>query len=174
MRVNSYISYFRSLAVAHPLLLHDAASETEDSPATKHFIRFNTDEVITGLRTKVAFPCLGVEIYERSGGHWRGAFSVFDHAINTYNDEVRALDITEQIMSYLVPKIYQDTLNCLNPFEFIDMLQAEITSFGPIFDREFGWRCEFSFRFKNEPLINQWQALELGDYNIDYSTDFFI
>lgn len=170
------MNYFRSLAINHPLLLHDPASETNDSHATKHFTRFNTDEIITGLRTKVAFPALGVEIFEQSGGHWRGAFIVFDHARDSYNDEVRALDLTERIMRYLVPQIYQDTANCRTPFEFANMLEADVISFGPVFDREFGWRCEFGFRWKNEPLINVPlpELISAGEFNEDYNWDFNI
>ena len=169
MNTTNYINYFRGLAISHSQLLHNTASETGDAPVgTKHFARFSADEVITGLRTKLSFPALMVENYEiKTHGEnmlavrssYFGAFSIFASANpEDYNEVEAAYDLAEKILYDVLAQMYQDHYGpdadaCETPLKSIDFLKLMISPVGPVFNQEFGWRCEFEFNLNNTPLI---------------------
>ena len=63
--VGVYIGYFRQLAVSHKDIKHDPDSEINDSPiGAQHFTKFGVDEITKGLRGKIGFPCLCVQLYD--------------------------------------------------------------------------------------------------------------
>lgn len=164
MNTSTYSAYFRNLAIKHTLLRHDPLSEQGSAPGKKHFFRFSTDEIITGLRSKINFPALGLELYEKTTGNnvkgtYDGAFSVLCTAdAEDYSAVEEAYDISEKILHDILAKIYQDhygpiTSRCGTPFQFFDFDNLKIMSMGPVFDSQFGWRCEFSFRMYKEYSI---------------------
>ncbi|MFC4261908.1 hypothetical protein ACFOWM_03395 [Ferruginibacter yonginensis] len=165
MNVNNYTDYFRQMAVKHKDLRHDPASETGDAPiGSKHFGRFGSEEVITGLKSKVDWPALLVEMYEWKSkseqaysvvGDYAGGFSVYATANPENLNEVQeAFTFTESIMQDVLAKIWQDHYGpdkdmCNSPFKLFDFNSLEVMPVGPVFDRQFGWRCTFSFIFNN-------------------------
>ena len=168
MNTSTYTDYFRQLAVQHKDLLHNPASETGDAPlGQKHFFRWGTEEAVTGLRTKMSWPALGVELYEKIlggnnnslKGNYNGAFSVFCAAnVNDYQAVEAAFDQAETILHDMLAQIYQHhygplPVRCDTPFEYFDFPGCKIDPVGPVFDNQFGWRCEFSFRMNKERSI---------------------
>lgn len=165
MNVFNYTNYFRELAISHSELRHDPLSETGDAPVgSKHFGRFGSEEVIKGLNSKVDFPALLIEMYEKNlesedaysiKANFDGAFSIFATANPENLNEVEdAFILTEKIMSDCLAKIWQDHYGpdadpCNTPFKSFNFNSVKITPVGPIFIRQFGWRCEFSFDFNN-------------------------
>ncbi len=161
MKASDYTNYFRQLAVRHNKLLHNPASETGDvGIGEKHFARFGAEEVIEGLRTKVSWPALMIEMFETKtaaesvwsvrGNHF-GAFSVLASAgLENMNQQEEAYNLTEEIMYDVLAQIWQDHYGstadeCNTPFQNFDFGSLIITPVGPLFDKQFGWRCEFGF-----------------------------
>jgi len=160
--VNAYTNYFRGLAIYHKDIQHNPASETGGAaPGAKKFTRWGIDEVVTGLRTKMGWPALLLELYEvqTTGenqydikGNYNGAFTVLDRAdVNNYTSEMTAFQKTESIYRDLLKKIWQDHFGpdaefCTRVFSFFAFEKLIITPVGPLFDNQFGWRIEFSFR----------------------------
>lgn len=165
-----YTDYFRQMAVRHNLLRHNPMSETGDAAVgEKHFGRFGAEEVIEGLRTKMDWPALMIEMFEVKTnaeavyaikGNYYGAFSVFATASPTnLNEQEQAYQITLGILQDVLAQIYQDRYGpdasaCTSPFRTFNFDTLNITSVGPIFDKQFGWRCEFEFEGKNGLNIN--------------------
>lgn len=165
MNVARYTDYFRQLAVSHHQLQHDPLSETGDAPiGSKHFGRFGAEEVIQGLHGKVDWPALLIEMYENKltsedvysvKGNFAGAFSIFKTANPENLNEVEdSFAFTETIMQDCLAKIWQDHYgtnadSCTTPFKSFNFDGTQITPVGPVFDRQFGWRCEFTFDFNN-------------------------
>ncbi len=164
MILNDYISYFRNIAVSHYLIGHVPISETGDSaPGTMRFATYNAADVISKrLRTKVGFPALLAEVYDWDTkgstvydvkNNFTGGFMILDHAkSNDYADEQRALSTTETIMHQITWKMWQDHYGagkdrCQTPFQNLEM-NFDVMAVGPVFDNEFGWRVEFTFRPK--------------------------
>ena len=88
-----------------------------------------------------------------------GAFSLFATAgLDNINEQEAAYEITERIMYDVLAKIWQDHYGpnadaCTSPFSQFDFGSLAITPVGPVFDSQFGWRCEFEFNFNNTPQI---------------------
>ena len=171
MILNDYIGYFRSMAVSHYQIGHVASSETGDSlPAKMRFATYNAADVISKrMRTKVGFPALLAEVYEWDTkgstvydvkSNFIGGFMILDHArANDYADEQRALSTAEKIANEIIWKLWQDHYGpnkdrCQTPFQYLDM-NLNAMAVGPVFDNEFGWRVEFSFRPKSSIDIKQ-------------------
>lgn len=160
--VAAYINYFRGLAITHKDIQHNPASETGSAaPGAKKFTRWGVDEVVTGLRTQLGWPALLLELYEvqTTGqnyydikGNYTGAFTVLDAAkVNNYASEVAAFVKTETIYRDLLKKIWQDHFGadadfCDKVFSDFSFEKLNITPVGPLFNNQFGWRIEFSFR----------------------------
>lgn len=170
--VSNYTDYFRQLAVHQADLQHDPAGETGDAaPGSVHFTRWSADEAITGLRSKVSFPALLLELYETNTSSeieydvrnsYMGAFSVVATAQpEDFTSEMAAFLTSEKIMTDLLQKIWADHYSgadrCSTPFEYWN-LSYNITPFGPVFDNQFGYRCEFSFNFRRDKKYNQLPA----------------
>jgi len=161
VNIPGYQQYFRTMAVQHKFLQHDPNSETKDSDiGKKHFARWSADEVLTGLRTKLGWPALLLELYEviyseqnkyDIKGNYHGAFSVLDKAKSTdYTSEIAAFAKAEQIVMDILQKIWQDHYGpdadaCQTPFFSFDFNNLQIMPVGPLYDNNFGWRVEFKF-----------------------------
>jgi len=158
MLLSNYNNYFRALAVRHALLQHNPASENGDGPpGSKHFSRFSADEVILGRRSAFASPALLLEPYEINTqgtnesptGNFSGAFSVLaSAAVEKMNEVEAAYDLAGSIMQDILAQMYQDEAAgaCSFIFESVDFTSLPIMPIGPLFEKEFGWRCEFSFK----------------------------
>ena len=160
--VNEYINYFRSLAISHKDLQHDPASETDSAPAaSKHFTRIAIDEVLSGLKSAVGFPCLTLELYQvdtQSNGISvnpmpSGAFMIIDHpASDSFADEQSTYEKTERIVYELLQKIWQDHKPgsdiCARPFSFFDFDKILIEPVGPVFNGEYGYRVTFNLELQ--------------------------
>jgi hypothetical protein len=169
--VESYIDYFRQLAVKHKDLVHDIASESGNgSPGSCSFSRWNATDLIKGMRTSVAPTCLLLELYEENykaehafnvQGNLMGAFSVVSEAkTNDPQDEERAYAVTETIMAQLLNKIWHDHYGkgktlCASPFKFFELAGAERVPIGPVLTNAYGWRFQFSFTLSNNYNITQ-------------------
>lgn len=182
MLLQSYITYFETIAAQHNAIAHVPASLSGDvATGSCKFATYNaTDVLLKNMRTRVGFPALLAEVYEwdLSGkdiydyrAHYRGAFSIVLRApANNAPAEVEALKTAETILTQIIHRIYQDHYGpeahkCNTPFQFIDIARAETMPFGPIWDNVFGWRFEFTFRPRpilklNTPLPPEvWPAL---------------
>lgn len=162
--VDSYVEYFRRKATGHRWLNHDPQSETADAlPGTQHFARWNADEVVSGLRSKVSFPALLLELYEvdTAGGNaydikptTSGAFTVLAPArAMDYICEQQAYATAERIVYDVLQQIWQDhhgpdADQCQTPFSRINFNRLNITPVA-IFDA-FGWRCMFDFELQHQ------------------------
>ena len=163
--VTEYIDYFRQIAIHHADLQHDPAGETGDAePGSVHFARWTADEVLTGLRSKVSFPALMLELYETNTkaeieydvrNNYTGAFSIVASALpGNFTSEIEAFAFAEKIMTDILQKIWadhygSDISRCSTPFEYWNV-EYNITEFGPILNNEFGYRCEFGFNFRRD------------------------
>lgn len=169
--INPYREYFRQLAIRHKDLLHDPYSESGDSDiGAKHFVTWNVDQVITGLRTKAGRPLLLLENYEivthaqtpsDIKGFYSGAFSVIDTALNNdYSSEDAAFVKTERIVMDILQQIWADHYapgvdRCNTPFKEFYFDQMNIVPIGPLYDNDFGYRVEFQFRPQLSLTISQ-------------------
>jgi len=158
----SYISYFRKIAISNPEIAHDPESETADSdPQKKKFTRWSADEAINGLRNKIGFPALLLEMYEVQSraevpydvkGFYTGAFTIVAHATNgDVSTEEEAFKTTERIYQNILKQIFQDHYGknkdrCSTPFAEFSFSNMNIVPVGPLFENEFGWRIEFQFK----------------------------
>lgn len=174
--VTTYINYFRRLAVTHRSLQHDPASETESTLfGVQRFTKISAEQVLKGLRSKIGFPCLTLELYETDTDSAivydvkqksRGAFMVLDHpASDSHADQEKCYRNAERIIYQLLKKIWQDHYGqsvdgCNAPFREFDFDKISITPVGPVFNNEHGWRVEFDFEFQNN--IDIAQAPEAG------------
>ena len=175
INISSYTAYFRSLAVAHALLQHNPASETGDAPiSAMHFARWGVDEVITNLRSKVSWPAMLLEAYNRDissenpsaiRGDYAGAFTILATAKATNAQSVeQAYDLSEGIMNDVLAQIYQDhygpnKTRCNSPFHAFHFDKMQIIPVGMLFDAQWGWRCEFSFMAKETSNIQKAPAI---------------
>ena len=143
--------------------MHNPDGENADAdPGSIHFTKISVDEVLTGLRSKVGFPLLALELYEVATDsevqydirqRTRGAFMVIDHpAADTFTAEQACYEISERILTDILKKIWQDHYGvdvdrCLTPFREFGFNNLQIMPIGPVFDKEFGYRVEFDFEF---------------------------
>jgi hypothetical protein len=169
--VPSYTDYFRQLTVQHRWLLHDVTSENADGDIEKkHFTRWGVDEAVTGLRSKLGWPALLLELYEivtkasnvyDVKGFYSGAFTVLDEVIiGSTESEMDAFEKCEIIYGDILKQIWQDHygLNknrCVTPFAEFSFDNLNIIPVGPLFENQFGWRIEFQFKPKYLLQINQ-------------------
>ena len=170
--IDNYVNYFRSLAINCVAIGHDPASETGDAlPAARKFARWNAEEVISGLRTEVGWPCLLIELYETDFDaanvydikkRPKGAFTVLQHAQpGSFNDEQAAFSLTEEIVYDLVKKIWQDHYGtsadrCNSPFRQFYFDGSNMAPVGPLFDgAKFGYRVEFGFELQHDVNITE-------------------
>lgn len=163
--LDTYISYFRSLAIRHKDLQHDPLSDSgQVGAASKHFTRFEYNEVVKGLRSTVGFPCLCLHLYENETDSQnninvkfnpRGAFMVIDHpATDSFADEQAAYSKSERIAYEILQQIYQDhkpgSDPCARPFKKFDFDKINITPVGPVFTGEYGYLVEFNFELQKQ------------------------
>lgn len=170
--LSSYVGYFRGLAVSHKDLQHDPDSELPDGDPSKcHFIRWSMEDAVIGINNKIGFPLLLLEIYEQVTEsqmiydvkkNCKGAITIVDHVTND-NDLIGqevALITTESIMSDVLKQMWQDRYgqNAIadNPFKEIYFNGMNIIPVDHILSgKEFGWRTEFNFIFKDNQDITQ-------------------
>ena len=172
LNVSSYIDYFRQLAVQHKDIQHNIESETGDGPVgSKHFARWSSEEVVTGLRSSISFTpsALLLELYEvvtqsespyDIKGQYKGAFTVLAHAApEDIAAEIEAFELTESICYDLLAKIWQDhdgdnAQRDSTPFRYFDFANISIIPVSKLFDNEFGYRIEFGFEFRQTRNIS--------------------
>lgn len=170
MNVSSYTDYFRQLAVHQADLKHNPAGESGDAPVgSVHFTRWSADEALTGLRSKVSFPALLLEMYEVATSaeieydvraERSGAFSIAVSALpENFTSETAAFEEAEDIMTDILQQIWDDHYGtgkdrCTTPFEYWS-LHYNIIPFGPILEQQFGYRCEFTFKFMKDKKFSQ-------------------
>ncbi len=164
----TYIDYFEDIAVSHRDIRH--VKGVDPGAGKKRFATFTTEDVITRqLRTKVGWPALLLELYEwqlagsnmyDAKTNYAGAFSVLDIVnASKMDDELRAYTITENIIQDIIQKMWSDHYgpnkdHCTSPFQYLN-LESNCVPIGPVFDNQFGWRYEFSFRPKLSRNLTQ-------------------
>jgi hypothetical protein len=184
--VNIYVDYFRRLAMAHAEIKHNPASEENDSTVPDlHFVRWDSLQVLAGLRTKVKYPLLIIELYKNNldaaveydiRQRPVGVFTVLDRADpNKAGDQERVYAKTERIVNELLQQIWADHYKpgnhgCKSPFK--DFLFNEITiePTGKLFDNDFGWVVEFPFEFQKK--YNIAKAPDEGVFDTVYILGF--
>lgn len=167
----TYTNYFRNLAVTHPDLQHNPASETGDAPVgEKRFCKWTADEVVGGLRTKISFPALLLQLYEIDTAaattydirrRPKGAFAVVQKAKN--NDiaaEEEAYQLTEKICNEILQQIWADHYLpnvdiCDRPFNNFDFNRINMVPTGKLFESHYGWNVDFEFEFQQDINLGQ-------------------
>lgn len=175
MLISDYTAYFEMLAQQHHLIRHNPDSLNGDSEAgEQRFAIYNAEDVLASkFRSKLGYPALLVEMYEVQFGaaevydpkmQYRGAFSIICHGSpKERNTEAIQLSTAEAILWDIIQRIYSDhygpnALGCNSPFSKVDVMNAQLMPFGPIWDWDFGWRCEFGFRPKATRQLTQLPA----------------
>lgn len=177
--VAEYIDYFRQMAISNVFLQHNPAGETGDAaPDSVHFGRVSAEEVVTGLRTKMGFPALLLELYETDTesdevhdikGKYSGGFMVVQHAQpGNYKSEEDAYVLAEKILLDVLRRIWNDHYGtdadrCEAPFEIFDMDKISITPVGPLFENEFGYRVLFNFKMDDIDKFTMMPATNAAD-----------
>ena len=172
--VTRYIDYFRKIAQYHPLIAHDPASETADSePGKKKFARWSADDLATGIRNKVGYPALMIELFETSTAgatvndikiRPRGAFTILEHAIaGNINDEERAYSLAYVIAMDILCKIWEQHYGknadkCTTVFKSFRFESLKIDPIGPVNENEFGYRVEFDFEHWDNISFNRYAS----------------
>lgn len=159
--VASYADYFRQLARRHHKLLHDPQVKGQS-----RFARWSSEEVLEGLRAKITFPAMLVELYELTtkseqaysvGAYYKGAVSIFATGKDgDYNSIEAAYDLAEEILNDVLAQMWQDHYGpdkdrCNTPFRSLNFDGMNIIPAGPVWESQYGWRCEFSFLFNHIP-----------------------
>lgn len=168
--VTTYVDYLRQKAVSHHLLNHDVETETgKGNIKQKRFCIFGNQEVITGLRTQIAFPALIAELYDNElqsqtvydiRQQPKGAFMVIEHAKeNDFVDELRAYALAEEIVYDILKQIWQDHYGpdadrCTTPFKQFRW-NGTITPTGKLFTNEYGYYVQFEFEFQDTINITE-------------------
>ncbi len=190
--LTNYIDYFRQKAVMHYLLKHNPASENGDTTgADKAFAKWNLDEIVTGLRTKIGKRCMLLELYETDTAaavpydikeHTTGAFTIMQKVPTggTTLQEEEAYDTSLKIARDILRSVWQDHYGpnknkCKTPFYefYFDKINIQATPM--MFDGYFGYRVEFHFKLQSEmnfmtppeegTFLNNYFVLgEPGDY----------
>lgn len=171
MSVASYISYFRSLAVAHNQIQHDAATEAGGGNANrKRFTTMGPNEIVLGLRNQVVFPALLIELYEHHMSsemiydirkNTEGAFMVLaNYTLNDMKSMEQAYQLTEAITEELLQKIWDDhygpsKVECGTPFKSFDFSKLEMIPTGHLFQNQCGYHVSFKFQLHNTRNIAQ-------------------
>lgn len=171
--IRAYIDYFRKLATWHQGIQHNPYSETGDAPVeTKHFCKWNAEEVISGLRTAVSFSpaALLIELYDTNlkadnaydiKQRPKGAFTVLCKAEpKSMADEERAFTLAETITYDILRKLWDDHHGhgqclCETPFYRFWFDRLEIIPVGPLWENCYGFRCEFEFEFQQAFRITE-------------------
>lgn len=152
MTHSEYISFFEDLATRHKSLLH--------SGSEKHFVRANIEELITGLRSKVAWPCLVLESYElnlidhKSDNIYlvpTGAFSILTKVTrDDYTQENEAINACMGIGLDIITAIRKEYRAMGTPAEsaarkikYFDPATVKAYKVGPVLENCFGYRFEF-------------------------------
>lgn len=168
--VDTYISYFKNLAVKHKDLRHNPASEDGDVAAgEKAFTNWSIEEAVSGLRTKISNRCLLLELFEELltseqlydiRGNYSGAFTiVFKTPSKKFSDEVSCFSKSYIVLKEILKKIWVDhykpgVVFCGKPFKDFDFNGLKIQPVSNILDGTFfGYRCEFSFSFSENENI---------------------
>ena len=149
------VEYFESLAIGHKSILH--------SPSEKHFFRFELEEFMTGMKSRINYPALILEGYD-----FQFTDSTSDNVHKVINcafmlvgkisdkgdyDAIHALwDQLEEIGDELIVKILDDKRNrnveVLSYFNIGDVSGAPLTDMNLI---HYGFRYDFKLSW---PLTN--------------------
>lgn len=162
--IASYTAYFRKLATEHYLIRHNP--QQEDNNATikgaRKFVLFDTDEVITGLRSMIgAGPILFLEAYtfngkENGAGDYRSAhqcrFIVAEKCGITDTQKLEAVYLEcEGIIWDIANKILFDcndsTMVCTAPFKEISLNDFAAEPVTNLWTGYSGWIMSFNFQF---------------------------
>lgn len=159
--VDTYIDYFRQLAVRHKDIRHNPAAESGELAAEeKRFTTWGADEAVTGLKTSLGYMALFLEIFELNTrgdnpysvkAQYRGAISIFDRVnYNDFEDQAQKCDKCYQVLEEMLRQMWQDHYGtgkerCTTPFGQVLFNALDISYVGPLFDNVYGWRCEFTF-----------------------------
>ena len=152
MTHSDYIAFFEDLATRHKLLLH--------SGSEKHFVRANIEELITGLRSKVAWPCLVLESYElnlvdnKSDDIYlvpTGAFTILTKVQrDNYDQENEAINTCMGIGLDIISAMRKDYRNmgttavsAARTIKYFDPGTVKAYKVGPVMESCFGYRFEF-------------------------------
>ena len=163
--INSYIQYFRTIATKHASIAHDPNMEGPQATekGKSHFVLFDTDEVVTGLRSLIGPGfILFLEVYntrvkDNHGGDYRsiqqGRFIIARKVTaNDIFDYANALASCEQIAWDIINKMICDSRNgqgdtCNCPFSqlYLDSFNMEVVT--NLWEGRSGWVVEFAFQW---------------------------
>lgn len=149
MEFSEYIAYFEEVSRKHKGIGH--------TDAEKHFYRLDIEELITGLRSDLNFPCL---LLESLTGHLNdtdadsvqdiltGAFTILKQVDpGDFTMEMQALQESIRIGKDIISKIRHDSRRTKVPvIEGFFLSSVLYEKVGPVFDNCYGYRFMFSFQ----------------------------
>lgn len=177
LSIASYVAYFRKLATQHYQILHNP--QQEDTNATQHgtrrFILFETDEVVTGLRSNIGNGVvLFLEVYTFNGidngaSDYRSAHQgrfILAEKVNHLSTHKLAdtLAKCESIAWDIANKILYDCNRvqqpCNAPFQNVDLRSFAGEPVTNLWSGYSGWVMSFNFQFNRHSVIDDDRAVD--------------
>lgn len=189
--IYNYVSYFRRLAAEHHAILHDPQQETQAATirGARRFVLFDTDEVVTGLRTQIGDGIvLFLEAYTFQGhdndaGDYRsqhqGRFIVAKkYNVKSFYDLVYAYDECEKVTWDFINRLIFDSsvdgTACGTPFKNLSLANFSCDPVDKLWDNRAGWLVEFRFEQSRIDAINADNATDTNIWQLytpPYPTD---
>ena len=177
--LKDYTEYFRQLAVSHYLIQHQVAAESADATDKGNckFAMFDTDEVVTGLRSAIGDGyVLFVEAYTFRGkdndmGDYRsrhqGSFLLAKKTKKfSIADKVDNMAACEGIVLDIMNKIVYDSTNggtsCGCPFQHVSLNDFSCEPVMEIWDGRSGWVVNFNFEQDRSDMIDSDRATDIN------------
>lgn len=154
MNFSEYVDYFRTCAINHKVIAHNP-------PTVNSFYRMDIEEVLNGLRAKLASTSLILEnpelfyddlLSDNKRKIWRGAYLIVKQAKkNDFDDETQVLSDTLTIGEEVLSKLFNDSQKHRKNNTYTPAIgtfhpeRVRIQKVGPLFDNYYGWRFEIEF-----------------------------
>lgn len=149
MTIVEYKNYFKTAAENHKDILHvDGTSE--------HFIKINVEEVISGLKSKLLFPLVAIEMPEIATDDqlsdnvrdiFEGAVIILKPAsLTKYDEQFDTINACFELCKHFRSKMVNDRRK--NILKHLDVNSFRFVEVGPVYNNLFGCRLEFRL---NEP-----------------------
>lgn len=166
MKTSAYISYFQTAAENHKQIKHSATE--------KHFFRLNIEELITGLRSEMNYPCLVLESHEGTlsdaksdnvRDNLTGAFMILENVdTGDFDDETTKLDKCQKIGFDIISKMWKD-----RKIRYLSGFDPESVTYQKVdFKTNHASGYRFTFVINDLAAIqfnpNNWDNESLNDY----------
>ena len=165
--MNTYVSYFRDIAVRNKRILHNPANEgTAAQKGTCKFALFSEDDVATKSGTAVSEGAMlflhqyDWSLSDNEAGDLRKIFAagfMVTRAtkIDDVDDQEAAYNECEEIVDEIFAQMRADSISpsFQSPLGIIDWNAVSISPIGGLWGQQrYGWWVEFTFQKKNRTI----------------------